>query len=54
LISKQLNEILARKAEERGLSLDEYLLILMENDLDAEERERLYLTLHEKYLSEGG
>lgn len=45
-------EIVARKAEEKGLSPDEYIILLMENELNVEERERLYLVLHEKYLSE--
>jgi len=51
-ITDALANMLLRKAEERGVAIDEYLLYLASVDLNVDERVELYLKLYEKYLRE--
>ncbi|KPV62696.1 MAG: Archaeal PaREP1/PaREP8 family protein [Candidatus Bathyarchaeota archaeon BA1] len=51
-IADALASVLLKKAGERGVAIDEYLLHLASVDLDVDERVELYLKLYEKYLRE--
>ncbi|RLI12274.1 PaREP1/PaREP8 domain-contain protein [Candidatus Bathyarchaeota archaeon] len=52
VVGEPLAKYILDKARERGLTIEEFLAELVANELGREDRVRLYLELHGKYLAE--
>lgn len=53
-LPKELYEIIKKKAYKRGKTVEEVILDSVYPSLDPEDREKIYLKLHENYLREVG
>ncbi len=52
VIEEPIASLLKRKARERGLQVEEYLLTILGNEMNPKERVEVYVKLHEKFLRE--
>ena len=51
-ISDVIIKLISKKAREKGVNINDYLLNLISKELNVNERIDLYLRLHDKYLKE--